>query len=302
MALAHHDAAHGDKRRGSKTPLFSAEQTGNGDVASCPQLTISLDNDATTKIVEDKSLMSLGKTQLPWKTSVLDTGPSGGTGTTIVTRDENVISLGFGNTGSDDTNTSLGDELDRDTSAGVGALEIVDQLLEVLNRVDVVVGRRTNEADTRSGVTGLSDRARDLVAGKLTTLTRLSTLSHLDLELIGISEVVGGNTETSRSNLLDSGAHSITVLHAQATLGIFTTFTSVGLATQTVHGDSKGRVRLHGDGTVRHGTGNKAAHNVSPRLDLVDGNGCTVIEVEVKEATEGAVLDTLVLSNRVGFV
>jgi deoxycytidylate deaminase len=84
--------------------------------------------------------MSLGKTQLPRKPGILDTGPSRGTGTTIVTRDQNVVSLGFGDTRSDDTNTSLRDELDGDAGAWVGALQIVDQLLEILDRVDEEVG------------------------------------------------------------------------------------------------------------------------------------------------------------------
>jgi len=74
-----------------------------------------------------------------------------------VTGDENVISLGLGDTRSDDTNTSLGHELDRNTSTGVGALKIVDKLLEIFNGVNVMMGRRTDETDTRSGVTGLSD-------------------------------------------------------------------------------------------------------------------------------------------------
>jgi hypothetical protein len=155
--LAHHDATHGDERRGSKAPLLSSKQTGDGHITSSPQLTVSLDDDATTEVVENKSLVSLGKTQLPGETGVLDTSPSRGTSTTVVTRDEDMVSLGFGNTRSDDTNTSLGDELDGYTSAGVGALKIVNQLLKILNGVDVVVGRRTDETDTRSGVTGLSD-------------------------------------------------------------------------------------------------------------------------------------------------
>ena len=37
--------------------------------------------------------MGLGKTKLPRKTSILDTGPLGSTGTTVVTRNDNVIGL-----------------------------------------------------------------------------------------------------------------------------------------------------------------------------------------------------------------
>lgn len=72
--------------------------------------------------------MRLGESQLPRQTSVLDAGPPRCTSTAIVTADENVVCLGFGDTGSDDANTNFGDELDGDARARVGALEIVDEL------------------------------------------------------------------------------------------------------------------------------------------------------------------------------
>ncbi len=34
MTLAHHDAAHGNQRRGGKSEFFSAEQRGDYDVAA----------------------------------------------------------------------------------------------------------------------------------------------------------------------------------------------------------------------------------------------------------------------------
>lgn len=112
MAFAHENAAHSDQRSCSKAPFFGSEQTCDSHIATSLDLTVGLDNNTTTEIVENKCLMSLCKTQLPWKTSVLDTSPSRSTGTTIVARDEDVVSLGLGDTGSDDTNTCFGDKLD----------------------------------------------------------------------------------------------------------------------------------------------------------------------------------------------
>lgn len=60
------------------------------------------------------------------------------------------------------------------------ALEVVHELLEVLDRVDVVVRRRRDEADARRRVTGAGDTLRDLVARQLTSLTGLGTLRHLE--------------------------------------------------------------------------------------------------------------------------
>jgi hypothetical protein len=94
-------------------------------------------------------------------------------------------------------------------------------------------------------VAGSANLGGDLVTGQLTTLTGLGTLSHLDLELVGVGEVGGRNTEATGGDLLDGGAHSVTVLHRVTTLGILTTLTSVGFATKSVHGHGNGRVRLH---------------------------------------------------------
>jgi len=45
------------------------------------------------------------------------------------------------------------------------------------------------------------------------------------------------------------------------TLGIPTTLAGVGLITQPVHDDGRGRMRLHRDGTVGHGTDNESTNN-----------------------------------------
>ena len=260
------------KRSCSKAPFFSTKQTSNSNITTSSDLTISLDNNTATKIVQNQSLVSLSKTKLPWKTSIFDTSPSRGTSTTIVTRDQDVIGLGLGDTRSNDTDTNLGNELDRDARSRVGALQIVDQLLEILDGVDVVVRRRRDETDTRGGVTGAGNGTRDLVARQLTTFTRLSTLSHLDLQLIGIGEVVGGTPNRPEAICLMAERMVSPFSMRQAALGIFTTFTSVGLAAESVHGNSESGVRLHGDGTVGHGTSDESADNLSPWLDLVDGD------------------------------
>lgn len=107
----HHDTTHGDQWSGGETPLFSTEQGSNGDISTGSDLTISLDSDSTTQIVEHQGLMGLSKTKLPRETGVLDRGPLGSTSATVMTGNDNVVRLGLGNTGSNDTDTDFGDEL-----------------------------------------------------------------------------------------------------------------------------------------------------------------------------------------------
>jgi hypothetical protein len=149
VALAHKDAAHSNERSSGKAPLLGTKQTGDGDITTSLELTVSLDNNTTTKVVEDQSLVSLSQTQLPGETGVLDTSPSRGTGTTVVARDEDVVGLGLGDTRGDDTDSDFRYELDRDSGSRAGALQIVDQLLKILDGVNIVVRRGRNQTDAR---------------------------------------------------------------------------------------------------------------------------------------------------------
>ena len=112
MAFSHHDTAHGDEGSCGKAPFFSTQETSDGDISSCSDLTISLNNNTTSKVIEHKSLVSFGKTQFPGETSIFDTGPSRCTGAPVMTGNEDVIGFGLGHTGSNDTNANLRHEFD----------------------------------------------------------------------------------------------------------------------------------------------------------------------------------------------
>ena len=93
----------------------------------------------------------------------------------------------------------------------VGAAQVEDQLLEVLDRVDVVVRRRRDQAHARRGVADLADVLVHLVAGQLAALAGLRALGHLDLELVGVDEVVRGDAEAAGGHLLDRRAARVAV-------------------------------------------------------------------------------------------
>jgi hypothetical protein len=130
------------------------------------------------------------------------------------------------------------------------------------------------------------DGLRNLVAWKLTSLAGLRALSHLNLELVRVREVVGRHTEATRRDLFDGGAHRIAVREHMGAFGVLTTLTGVRLAAEPVHGDSERRVRLHRNGPVRHRTGDEAANNFVPRLDLVDRYGRRALVSELEHAAK----------------
>ena len=93
-----------------------------------------------------------------------------------------------------------------DTEPWVGAAQVVDQLLEVLDRVDVVVRRRRDQPDARGRAADPRDVVVDLVARQLAALARLGALGHLDLDLVGVDQVVDRHPEAARRDLLDRRA------------------------------------------------------------------------------------------------
>ena len=104
--------------------------------------------------------------------------------------------------------TSLTDTVAR----RVRAAQVVDQLLEVLDRVDVVVRRRRDQADAGRRVAQPGDVVVDLVTGQLAALAGLGALRHLDLQLVGVDEVVRRDAEAAGGDLLDRRAALVAVL------------------------------------------------------------------------------------------
>ena len=180
----------------------------------------------------------------------------------------------------DRADAHLAHQLDADPRRGVAVLEVVDQLRKVLDRVNVVVRRRADQADTRSRMTHRGDLLVDLPARKLAALTGLGALRHLDLDLIGVGEVVDGHPETPRSDLLDRRAHRVhrAIRKGQVPLRVLTTLTGVGFAAELVHGDRQSRMRLHGDRTEAHRACRKPLHDLARWLDFAHRNALALLE------------------------
>src|SRR5689334_16264758 len=108
----------------------------------------------------------------------------------------------------------------------------MDELREILDRVDVVMRRRRDERHARRRVPRSRDHLVHLVARKLAALSRLRTLRDLDLELAGAHEILRRHAEAGRSDLLDGTVP----LRAKA-LAFLAAFTGVAPAADAVHCD-----------------------------------------------------------------
>ena len=206
MADAHHDAARRDQRGGRKAKLLGPKQRADQDVATGAQAAVNLQRHLTAQVVHDQHLVRLGEAHLPRQACVLEARQRRGAGAAVMAGDHDVLGLGLGHAGRDRTHASLCDELDRDICEGVDALEVVDQLGEIFDRVDVVVRRRADQTNAGRRMTQPRDVVIDLVSGQLAALAGLGALRHLDLDLVGIHEVRRGHTEAARCHLLDCRA------------------------------------------------------------------------------------------------
>ena len=181
------------------------------DVAAGLQLAVGLHADPRAQVVAHAASAGSRRARSPTARPRPDRGQRRGAGAAVVAGDQHVVGVRLRDARGDRADADLGDELDRDLGVRVGAAQVVDQLLEILDRVDVVVRRRRDQADARRGVADPADVLVDLVPGQLAALAGLGALRHLDLQLVGVDEVVDRDAEAAGGDLLDRRAPAIAV-------------------------------------------------------------------------------------------
>ena len=158
--------------------------------------------DAPPQVVHHQHLLRLGQADLPGAAGVLDRRERAGAGAPVVAGDEDVVGVGFGHAGGDRANPALGHQLDPHLGPRVRRLQVVDQLGQVLDAVDVVVGRGRDQGDAGDGVTQAGDHGRHLVRRELPALAGLGALGDLDLQLLGVLQVLRRDPEARGRHLL----------------------------------------------------------------------------------------------------
>ena len=153
----------------------------------------------------------------------------------------------------------------------------MDQLLEILDRVNIVVGRRADQPHTGCRVADPGDNLVHFVAGELASFTRLGSLGDLDLELIGIGQIPHGDTEATRGHLFDGRALGISTRERYKTLRVFTALAGVGFSADAVHGQSQGFVSFRGDRAETHGPGAEALDDLAGRFHLFQRNRAALV-------------------------
>ena len=249
MALAHHDAADRDERRGCESELFGAEQRGDHDVATGLQLAVGLNANAAAQIVEQQHLLRFSQSELPRNASMLDRTQWRSAGSAAIAADEDDVGVSLGDACGNGADADFGHQLHRDARPRIHVLQVVDQLREIFDRIDVVMWRRRDQPDARDGMPQLRDDLVNFVARELAAFTGFRALRHLDLEFVGIDEVIRGHAEACRCDLLDRAAAKIAIRIGTETRFVLAAFTGVRLAADAIHRDGERLVRFLADGT-----------------------------------------------------
>ena len=100
----------------------------------------------------------------------------------------------------------------------------------------------------------LRDPRINLGPRQLAALARFGALRHLDLQLLGVDQVIAGDAKAGRGDLLDRTVLRVAVIVEAIAGRILASFAGVAFAADAVHGDGQCFVRFLADRAIRHRT------------------------------------------------
>jgi hypothetical protein len=290
VTLPQHNAPQTDEGRGAKAKFFASQQRRHGHVPPGFEAAVHPEADAGAEVVFEKHLLRLRHAQLPREARRLDGGLRRRARPAGLSADEEGVGLRLGHARGDDPDAGRRHELHVHVRRRVGALEVVDELREVLDRVNVVVGRRRNERHPRGRVARLGDEVVDLLPRQVAALPRLRALRHFDFDGVSTVEVGARDPEAPTGHLLDRtfalGAEAVDLLAALA---------GAGPPANPIHRDGERLVGLRTEGAKRHGGREEALDDGLGGLHLGERNGPVGVRVEVEQAPQRLVLGRLII-------
>ena len=197
VADAGHDAALSDHRHGSEAVLLGTQQRCNQHIPTGLQTAVSPEQHTIAQTVLQQSTVHLGETQLPRTTGVLDRTEGRRPGSAVMAGNLNHVSIGLGHASGDGADADLSDQLHAHRSGRMHLMQVVNQLREIFDGIDVVVGRRRDQGHPGLAVAQPCDVVVHLRTGQLTALPWLGPLGHLDFQLLAAAEIFSGDAEAA---------------------------------------------------------------------------------------------------------
>ena len=285
ITYTHHHASHGYQWCGGKTKFLCTQNGCDGNITTAHQLTVCLDTDFISQTIHDQCLVCFGKSQLPWKSCIVDRTSRCCTGTSVITGDQDNLCTGFRYTGCNRTYPCFRYQFDRNSCLLVGIFQVINQLCQILDGVNIVVWRWGNQAYPWCRMSGLGNPRIDFSTRQMTTFTWFCALRHLDLYLLGTGQIFAGYTKSSGCHLFDCRASVVCSSGCRQTFITFTTLTGIGFAMEMVHGNGQCLMGFLRNGTIGHRTCLKSGDNVFHRFDFFNRDAFFRI-IEVHQAAQ----------------
>ena len=203
MTVALHQAAHGDKRHGGKSKFLGAQKARHGNIGAIHELAVCFKHHAGAQAVFHERLLRLGKAHLKRQPCMPDGIAGCGARAAVMARDEDLARATLGNARGNGAHACLRYQLHAYTRLRICAGEVKNELGEIFDRVDVVMGRRRDKADARGGLAHARNPGVHLFTRQMTAFARLCALGHLDLQLACRGEVAAGNAKAATCHLFD---------------------------------------------------------------------------------------------------
>ena len=214
VALVGVDAAQCDQQCGPEAEHVGAEHRRYDHVATGLEAAVDAQRYPPAQPIGNQRVVGLDESQLPGQAGVLDRAQRRGPRAAVVTGDVNHVGARFGDPARDVADTRLRDQLDGDLGLRIRAAQIVDELRQILDRVDVVMRRRRDQGLACDRSTQRRDLRGHFESGDLSAFAGLRSLGDLDLEFLGGGQILGRHAEPSRRDLLDRVEGSRWVLAA----------------------------------------------------------------------------------------
>ena len=196
------------------------------------------------KIVQYQHLLRFGQAQFPGDAGMFDGSERRGSGASVMPADQHQVGMRLGDTCGNGADANFGDQFHRDSSLRIDVFQIVNKLGKIFNGINIVMRRRRDQRNAGNGVTHARDHFIHFVSRQLPSFAGLRALRDLDLQLLRVHQIIGGNAEASGSNLLDGAAAPIAVRIALETRFVFPALARIRSPADAVHRDGQRLVRF----------------------------------------------------------
>ena len=270
VALAHHDAAHGDQRQRADAIFLGAQNGSDDDVAAGLQSTIGAQLHPVAQAIEGQHLIDFGQPHFPGRAGIFDTGLRARRRAADMARDQDDIGMGLGDTGCHRADTGAADQFHTHPGARVDLLQIIDELSQILDRIDVVMRRRRDQRHAGGRMAQPGNQVGDLETGQLPALAGLGALRHLDLDFLAGVEILRRHAKAPRRDLLDHRIGIVAILIRREALAVLTTFAAHRFGADAVHRDGQRFMRFGRQCPQAHAGRDETLADFGDRFDFFD--------------------------------